>query len=304
MMNEGHANVKILFNNEQELIARFKNVSLSYINTIRKLIFTDVASVAFDYIEITNNTTIMPNEQLQHLIGLLPLQVQNIEQFVFPEDCDCEEFCENCSVTFFYDSNEHQNVNYPFLVTSKHLIQDNNESEAFAQIPSEENGIPIVPINSGQRLSFKAVASLGKGKTHSKFNPASIITYYKEDDVSFLESELEKVEIDILKKLVDSCPIRCKTSQNLIDNFFPDIKSKKVLFDKKYQFAKYCEFCERSARELKIQHTLVVGNRMPEFLFHIESNGSISPIEILKSALELIEGWANEIKNAILELKT
>lgn len=60
----------------------------SLANTFRRLMLSDVTSMAIEKVHIINNTSIIQDEVLAHRLGLIPLKADS-RLFEFKSDCKC-----------------------------------------------------------------------------------------------------------------------------------------------------------------------------------------------------------------------
>ena len=80
----------------------FKGIDRSIINSIRRILISEIPSYSLDTIELKKNNTIMNDEYLVHRIGLIPfLFLENEDNFRNQEDCNCMNGCEKCHLYFF-----------------------------------------------------------------------------------------------------------------------------------------------------------------------------------------------------------
>eukprot|EP00520_Triparma_pacifica_P012768 CAMPEP_0118656390 /NCGR_PEP_ID=MMETSP0785-20121206/13465_1 /TAXON_ID=91992 /ORGANISM="Bolidomonas pacifica, Strain CCMP 1866" /LENGTH=385 /DNA_ID=CAMNT_0006549249 /DNA_START=65 /DNA_END=1219 /DNA_ORIENTATION=+ len=68
--------------NPHELVFSLKNVDVSFANALRRVMISEVPTVAIEIVYIDNNTSITHDEVLSHRLGLIPLDVDP-EEFEF-----------------------------------------------------------------------------------------------------------------------------------------------------------------------------------------------------------------------------
>lgn len=84
------------------------NTDLTVANALRRIIISEVPTMAIDIVEILENTSALHDEYLAHRCGLIPLVSNDIDDYVYPKDCICHSYdekslrldCEKCSVHF------------------------------------------------------------------------------------------------------------------------------------------------------------------------------------------------------------
>ena len=82
-----------------------KNSDISLANALRRIMISDVPTVAIDLVEIENNTSVLTDEFLAHRLGLIPLKMNpdHIKRMTYATDCDCDSYCPNCSLELRLD---------------------------------------------------------------------------------------------------------------------------------------------------------------------------------------------------------
>ena len=90
--------LKIDYNNiEFELY----NTELTIANALRRVIISEVPTLAIDIVEIQENTSALHDEYLAHRMGLIPLVSTDVDSFNYLNQCNCEQGnCEKCGVSF------------------------------------------------------------------------------------------------------------------------------------------------------------------------------------------------------------
>ena len=84
---------------EDSIVFTLRNADISLANALRRIMISDVPTVAIDLVEIENNTSVLTDEFLSHRLGLIPLKMNpdHIKQMKYTRDCTCDSYCSNCS---------------------------------------------------------------------------------------------------------------------------------------------------------------------------------------------------------------
>ncbi|HID43545.1 MAG TPA: DNA-directed RNA polymerase subunit D [Archaeoglobaceae archaeon] len=260
--------MKIEFLEENGFKARFiiSESSLAFVNSLRRTMKNHVPTLAVDYVDFYLNTSYLYDENLAHRIGLIPIKT-DLERFNMPDKCVCEgEGCPNCQISF------RLNVEGRKMVYSGDFISDDPEI-----VPVYDN-IPVIELFEGQQLMIEAVARLGTGKEHAKFQPVSVCSY----------RIIPKIEIDEEK---------CTKCGDCIDVCAKNVFEKNDKITVRDE--KDCTMCMEC---LKVCHDdAITVDETSNFLFTVESVGSLPVRTVIKKALEILKGKAEEM-NSILEI--
>ncbi len=250
---------------DSKIVFIVRNAPVALVNSIRRAMMSHVPTMAVDYVNIYMNTSYLYDETLAHRIGLIPLKT-NVDKFNFPDKCECGGVgCPNCQVSL------RLNIEGPRTVYSGDFVSDDPETK-----PVYDN-IPVVELYEGQQLMIEAVARLGTGKEHAKWKPVSICAYKIIPEISVSE------KCDLCKECVNACP------RNILE-----VKEDKVVVNDilKCSMCMECvNVCEEKAIEVR---------ETDNYLFTVESVGSMPAKEILKRGIEVLKKKAIEM-NEILE---
>lgn len=264
--------VKVLEKDDSNLRLLIRDVDIPYMNALRRIIISEVPSMAVDEVVIIENSTILPDETIAHRLGLVPLKT-DLESYNLPEDCPCKsEFgCNLCRVTLTLDTEAKEGTRTTY---SGELTSEN------PNIVPVSDKIPIAKLAKGQKIRLEAYARLGKGRKHVKWQPTSMCAY----------KYLPKVEIstkhcDTCGKCVELCPKKVLVKTN----------GKVEIHD--MMACTMCQDCvEACPQDPK---AIKAGWEENAFILNLESTGALPPDKIVKEAVKILEGQLKEVESQI-----
>jgi DNA-directed RNA polymerase subunit D len=162
--------VKIVERGEKEVKFRLSGVKVSFANALRRAMIAEVPKLAIDVVNIHENTSLLYDEQLALRLALIPLKT------------DLSAYSADDQVSLTLKAESPERAGYT-MVYSKELISSDPEVEAaFENIPivkliSTEREIGGIRTVARQRISFEAIAKLGRGKEHTKWQPVTTCGY-------------------------------------------------------------------------------------------------------------------------------
>jgi len=143
-----------------------RNTTVSYANALRRVLISEVPTVAIDLVEIERNNTVLPDEVLAHRLGLIPIYSKR--ELKYKSECDCSGFCDQCSITFEIDV---VHLDDTLRVVSTRDIVCASEDVNI------RSGPVIAKLAKDQGLKVKCIARKGIGKTHAKWSPVSAVGF-------------------------------------------------------------------------------------------------------------------------------
>merc|ERR1712216_290333 len=175
--------VEIIRIKKNEIVLILSKCPLYVANALRRVMIAEVPTMAIDFVEIIENSTVLHDEFLAHRLGLIPLVSDMAQDFHYSRDCNCDGICSKCSVKFNLDF-YNKDFNESKIVTSLHLENENanltkedvercqsvipvDQREAYF----EKNRIDyhpnvLVKLGPGQHLKLTAIAKKGMAKEH------------------------------------------------------------------------------------------------------------------------------------------
>jgi len=253
-----------------------EGVDVPFMNALRRIMLTEVPSMAIDEIVVLENSSILHDEILAHRLGFVPLKT-DLDSYNLPEECPCKsEFgCNLCRVTLTLDVEATDSVK---TVYSSDLIPNNPD------IAPVSDKIPIVKLAPTQRIRLEAYARLGKGKEHAKWQPVSVCAYKY-----FPKVKINEKLCDACGKCVEVCPKR------VLINVGKKVKIRNIT---------ECTLCQDCVDACpKGPTTIEVSWDKNAFIFDTESNGGLPVERILFEALKIVDGKVENFLNLLKEKK-
>ncbi|RUM34063.1 MAG: DNA-directed RNA polymerase subunit D [Archaeoglobus sp.] len=256
--------VEFIEKDENKAVLVLKNVPVALVNSIRRAMMSYVPTMAVDYINVYMNTSYLFDEILAHRIGLIPIKT-DVDKFNFPDKCECGgEGCPRCQVSL------RLNAEGPKTVYSGEFVSDDPETK-----PVYDN-VPVVKLYEGQQLMIEAVARLGIGKEHAKWKPVSVCAY----------KILPEIRIDEKCNVCRDCVLACPRQ-------VLEINDGKISVRDPLNCSMCMEctnVCEENA--ISVEET-------DNYLFTIESVGSMPALEIFRRGVEVLMKKAEEMNKSL-----
>ncbi len=132
----------------------------SFANALRRIMMSEVPVLAIDDVTIFQNESPLYDEVVAHRIGLLPIKT-DLKTFKLPSECTCKgKGCPKCQVSFTLVKKG------PCTVYSGDLKPSDPKTVV------ADDKVPITKLIEGKKIKIEAIAMLGQGKEHAKWQPA------------------------------------------------------------------------------------------------------------------------------------
>ena len=183
-----------------------KNTNNAFVNSLRRIMLSEVPTMAIDEVNIYDNTSVLFDEQIALRLALIPLKT-DMESYSIPSECSCGgEGCTQCQVSLVL------NAEGPKVVYSEDLISTDQKI-----VPADQK-IPIIELKDGQKLFLEAIARPGLGRDHAKWQAGIACGYKNMPRITITNCDqcnacVEECAPNILKPeggtIVVTDPLRC-----------------------------------------------------------------------------------------------
>lgn len=259
----GEYKMEILEKSDNKIVFVLKDINYTIANTLRRLINSEVCTLAIEDVTIKKNSSALYDEMLAHRLGLVPLKT-DLKSYTKIDQCKCKgKGCESCNLILTLKAKGPCNVYASELKSKDPKV-----------IPVYPN-ILILKLLKNQEIDIEATAILSCGKDHAKFSPG--LVYY------FGYPRIKAKTDKISSKAADACPV------NILEVEDGKLKIKNI------EKCTLCKACEEYSIEAK-------GDEK-DFIFTIESWGQLTIKEIVTEAVKKMEEKLDEFEGLIKKIK-
>ena len=262
-------NIEIREKDDERAVFVVDGVDDTFMNTIRRICLVEIPTLAIEDVNIFKNDANMFDEVLAHRLGLIPIKT-DLESYVYKSDCDCESHCSNCSVSFLLKEKG------PKTVYSKDLKSDDPD------VKPVYDTIPIVELRENEEVELEAIAELGLGSEHAKWQATTTCGYKYYPKVT-----IETENITDIEEYVEECPRNVLKIEN--DTLVTD----------NIENCSTCRTCQRLSE--KDDNAITIDFEEGKYIFKIETDGSLEPLEVLTIACDILSQKADNIINFVNE---
>jgi len=181
--------VKILDCGKNEVKFMLSGVNLRFANALRRAMIAEVPKLAIDEVNIHENTSLLYDEQLALRLALIPLKT------------DLSDYGADDRVSLTLKAISPERAGYTMVYSKELISSEPNVEAAFGNIPivklnSSEREVGGMKSIARQKIVLEAIAKLGRGKEHAKWQPVSACSYKDMPDEEHKNALLFTVESD------------------------------------------------------------------------------------------------------------
>ncbi|KAK6458057.1 RNA polymerase III (C) subunit [Scheffersomyces xylosifermentans] len=272
------------------------HIDTSIANAFRRIMISEVPSVAAEAVYMFMNTSVIQDEVLAHRIGLIPLKVDpDLLNWVDKTQDENDRYTEDNTIVLSLDvvctKNPHapKNSTDPKeLYRNAHVYAKDLKFEPQGtQVESFKNS-PVVPsdpdillakLRPGQEISLRAHCVLGIGADHAKFSPVATASYRLMPTIDIIEP----IRGDSAKRFQQCFPSGVidinSNGEAYVKDSRKDTVSREVL------------------RHEEFDGKVKLGRKRDHFIFNVESTGAMSPEEIFFKSVRVLKNKADYLRN-------
>lgn len=242
-----------------------KDTTAVYANTLRRLMISEVPTMAIEDVTFIKNDSILYDEILAHRLGLVVLKT-DLSSYNMQSVCSCKGVgCAQCQLKLTLD------VQGPRTVYASDIIsQDPKVVPVFPKTM-------ITKLLDGQNLTIEMTAVLGVGKEHSKWSPG-LAWYYNEPVIKVNN--------------------KSKNFNEVKDKFPEQIFNKKGEIDASLinspQLIDACVDIDPDVVSITFNDN--------SFVFMVESFGALTPKEIIVNAIDVFDKQISIFSKLVKEI--
>lgn len=175
----GSLQVTIQSSNREELVVDIAGIEAPFANAIRRILLSEVPTMAIEHVNLYQNTSVIPDEVLAHRLGLIPIAVDP-RAFQYREKD--EPHSENNSIHFVLHVHCRRNpageVVKDKVYTSDFVWKPvGNQREMLTDVRPVHEDILIALLSPGQEIEAELICEKGIGQTHAKWSPVATASY-------------------------------------------------------------------------------------------------------------------------------
>ncbi len=242
--------------------ARFvlSGVSASFANALRRSVLSEVPVLAIDDVNIYENTSVLFDEQLSLRLGMIPLKT-DIKSYSLPGECTCQGAgCASCQVSLTLSAEG------PKVVYSGDMVSTD------PQVVPADATIPIVELKEKHKVVVEAIARLGTGRNHSKWQ-AGVASGYKNMPL------LTIGDCDSCGECVEVCP------REILKLNGNKVKAKDIIE------CSMCGLCEEACE----MDSIKVSSDPESFVMTLETTGALTAAELTLEAASSVKKRAEQL---------
>ena len=281
-----NVDIQVKSMSEEEMIFDLMGAEPPLANALRRIMIAEIPTIAIHNVTMWQNTSIIPDENLAHRVGLIPIKA-DAQEFEYHEEG--QDFTEHDSLHFkLHKICTKKDPNAPLILNNtvhdeEKLYNNSNvysgdlewipkgdQQERLGNIRPLLDDILIAKMRPGQEIEMDLICEKGIGKTHAKWSPVCTAFYRLMPEIS-ITSPIKGQDAKDLKK---TCPMGVFD----IEDLTAIVANQDA-----------CTTCRECLRHDQFASKISLEKKKDVFEFHVESVGIYSPQQIVLRSLEVLK---------------
>uniref|UniRef100_A0A383VU15 DNA-directed RNA polymerases I and III subunit RPAC1 n=2 Tax=Tetradesmus obliquus TaxID=3088 RepID=A0A383VU15_TETOB len=291
----GHFDIQVQELSPERLVFDMIGADPALANALRRILISEVPTVAIEHVFIVNNTSIIQDEVLSHRLGLVPLAVDpnalawrsgedaagESNSVVFKLAVRCSRAADGSMVNDKVYSRD-----LVWLPSGSELPDETgcrfgrSQEGMFAAPPRDvEQNILLAKLRPGQCIELEAHAVKGVGREHAKWSPVATAWYRLHPEVVLLQ------------------PVAGADAQELaaaVPGLFT-VQDGQLVVGEARQHEDKLERVRRLLEQDKWAEAIQLRKRKDHFIFTIESTGCVPAEDLFRMALEILAAKCDKL---------
>jgi len=284
--------VQVISLDDECIVFDLVGADVSLANALRRIMLSEVPSVAIEKVYILDNSSIIHDEVLAHRLGLVPIKLDpdNLTEV----DSGNEDAMTDANTTVFRmdvlcgtapeehekDQSDPRWRRDPDTPYTRHVYSDcfewvpqGDQLERFGEVKPVHDDILIAKLRPGQRIMAEMYCQKGVGKDHAKFSPVATASYRLLPRI-VLTDAAQALPKDKKEELVGKCPM----------NVF-DVEDSALVAAR----PRDCTMCRECIRGEEWRDKVKLKRVADHFIFSVETVGALPPEDIVRRAIAILK---------------
>lgn len=157
---------------ENEVSFILEDVDLSMANALRRVMISEIPTLAIDLVQMESNTSVLVDEFIAHRLGLVPIKSQTAMSKKYAKECSCDglKSCELCSIEMRLSKT--CTGDRTLEVTTSDLIMMSQQEDLIPQ-----KNILLAKLRKNQEIKLRCFVRKGVAKEHAKWSPTAAVAF-------------------------------------------------------------------------------------------------------------------------------